>query len=683
MLNSAYELRDLVRSEGPLEVYHAVERRKHRRVSVTLVRPEYALQAKVVDEFVRIPKELLTTPRQDWPEILAVESDDTGVPFVVFEVKAGQAPTALLDRLVRARDETRPVPETQALAAAAAQAKPAAPETVPEVAAQPTPPAPETVPAAAAQPKSVDGGFGAANAAAGLARTMLAPAPSPTPAATASPMPLTAAEPLAPPTAAIEASSALADVAGTKPAPPSAAIASPDDSDRAAAKNALPAKPEPEVAARPAEIVTMGALAAAFDPLQTEPKPGAAGGGDAKPDKKAKSKKRDKAQAKARGDSTEDKPKEAWVSKRKSGPGKATVGDPDDADSDSAKLASATRPASKEDRATRGTPARGSATAAAMNVNQGAKQPAQPGAMGEGARAAVALTEAQLNALRTMRVSNDDTRRRWAELLLLLLFLVPLQFGVPLLYQPRLVKAQEIFGTRTPIVAGAFAVVTVIAMVRVWGERANGRSPLLGAVSYVMQIVTLCVCVLSVSVFAPNSFGMLELGVRKALPWASSLLFLAFGVLGAVSGARNIAQHAAYALFVLMMSSGSLYGSYRVVTKSVQLAAAEHRHPRPRIKKPDDGSVDEPADTATDPLDDALAAPSPKSVDGLLGQLKGAATDQQANGSVSVGQRKEVGGSETEDLKTTDGLEQSRKQNQAALTKLRGGLGAVTPAGAN
>jgi hypothetical protein len=126
VLNGAYELRDLVRSEGPYEVYHGVERRMHRRVSVTLVRPEFALQAKVLDEFVSIPKQLLSRERAGWPKILAVDTDDIGVPFVVFEVKAGQGPTALLDRLLHGRDETQPIESnTQPTAADAAAEKPA------------------------------------------------------------------------------------------------------------------------------------------------------------------------------------------------------------------------------------------------------------------------------------------------------------------------------------------------------------------------------------------------------------------------------------------------------------------------------------------------------------------------------------------------------------------------------
>jgi hypothetical protein len=407
-----------------------------------------------------------------------------------------------------------------------------------------------------------------------------------------------------------------------------------------------------------AEVVTISSLAGAFDPLQTESK---SGGAAASPKKRKKK------------DAEPDKPKEAWVSKRKSDADKPAT-KKQARDDDAPGSAANKEPAADSDNET----SKGPALAAAMQVGQAgqaAKRPAPGQPRREGAKAAVALTEAQLQALRNMRAHNDDTRQRWVELLLLLLFLLMLQFGVPLLSEAKHAQAQALFGARTPLVAGAFAMVSVIAMVRAWGARVTARVPLMGAVCYVMQIVTLCVCVLCAAMFMPDhSFGILEFGMRRALPWAASLLFLVFGLVGTIRGAKDIAQNLIYALVLLSLSTGSLYGSYRVVTKSVQLAAAESSAERARRKK----AQDEDPDSKPAPADllDGTAGPGtpPKSVDGLLDQLKGATAEQPA-GTVSVGQRKEVGGSEAEDLKTTDGLESSRKANGAVLNKLSGALG--------
>ncbi len=647
VLNGTYELRDLVRSDGPLEVYHAVERRMHRRVSVTLIRPEFALQAKVVDDFVRIPRQLLATKRVGWPEVLAVDTDDTGVPFVVFELRAGQGPTALLERLLHAREHTQPISDIEQLAAAsqAAQLLAAAPQPEPAQARRPEQKAAQPKPAEATKPAVAEAGrsapveaakpagteaakAAAAKAdAAGMAKTMLAPAPAATPAKPeASALPLTAAE---------------------------------------------PAKPAQE--AKPAQVVTISSLGAAFDPLQGETKAGGSAEATATRKKKeARAKAADKDDEK-RGKDASAKPKDAWVSKRKSsdktGDGGARAADVNGS-------ARGDKSGKAGDAAARPLEGKGSSIAATMTAGQTAGK--SPVRSGEGAKAAIALTEAQLNALRTMRISNDDTRKRWTELILLLLFLVMLQFGAPLLYQPKLARAQELFGNRTKLVAAGFAISSVVALVRVWAARVSGKSPLLGAVTYVMQIVTLSVVALSVSMFMPeHSLGMLEFGLRKVLPWASSLLFLAFGVLGAVSGARHLTQHAAYALLVLMMSSGSLYGSYNVVTKSMQLAAAEKKQRHARVKHAPGAPVDpNEKDEADDLLDDAVAKPGgPKSPSGILDQLKAATQAQPAEGTVSVGERKEVGGSEQEDMKAADGLESSRKQNQAALEKLSGTMG--------
>src|SRR5262249_15360539 len=125
---------------------------------------------------------------------------------------------------------------------------------------------------------------------------------------------------------------------------------------------------------------------------------------------------------------------------------------------------------------------KGAAIAAVMAAGQkspGAAGPTARKPTGEGAKAAIALTETQLAAMRAMRTDNSESRKRWIELVLLVLFLLALQLGAPLLAQPKLARAQELFGDRMKLVAGGFAVSSVIVMIKVWAARMTARSPLL------------------------------------------------------------------------------------------------------------------------------------------------------------------------------------------------------------
>ncbi|HEX2677350.1 MAG TPA: hypothetical protein VHM19_11935, partial [Polyangiales bacterium] len=107
----------------------------------------------------------------------------------------------------------------------------------------------------------------------------------------------------------------------------------------------------------------------------------------------------------------------------------------------------------------------------------------------QGQIAAVALTDAQLNALRGMRTKNTEERDRWVGLIFLLLFMLMLQLGIPLLYEPHMTRAHVLFGPRLNIVAGAFSMVTIVATARMWFAQVQARSPIDRVTSFTLQVV--------------------------------------------------------------------------------------------------------------------------------------------------------------------------------------------------
>src|SRR3954470_18095690 len=95
VLNDAYELQELLSSTKQLEVYRARDKRTRDAVQITVLRPEFALQGRVVDSFLRGPRCLAAVSHQSLP-LVRVDTDDTGIPFVVEEAVEGRSLAALI-----------------------------------------------------------------------------------------------------------------------------------------------------------------------------------------------------------------------------------------------------------------------------------------------------------------------------------------------------------------------------------------------------------------------------------------------------------------------------------------------------------------------------------------------------------------------------------------------------------
>jgi hypothetical protein len=89
VLNERYELRELIASGAVSDAYRADDRKHPQSVQVTLLRPEFALQAGVVQRFLLAGKVLSGFSHPNVARVIAIETDDTGIPFVVEELLDG------------------------------------------------------------------------------------------------------------------------------------------------------------------------------------------------------------------------------------------------------------------------------------------------------------------------------------------------------------------------------------------------------------------------------------------------------------------------------------------------------------------------------------------------------------------------------------------------------------------
>ncbi len=72
------------------ETYVATDNSNKETVRVTLLWPKFALQPQVIDQFVSVPKSLVGLEHSSLPQVLSIQSDETGIPFIVEEYFDGQ-----------------------------------------------------------------------------------------------------------------------------------------------------------------------------------------------------------------------------------------------------------------------------------------------------------------------------------------------------------------------------------------------------------------------------------------------------------------------------------------------------------------------------------------------------------------------------------------------------------------
>ncbi|MDD9938629.1 MAG: protein kinase, partial [Myxococcales bacterium] len=93
----SYTLIEVETSDGTCEAYRATDSRDSREVTVRVLRPEFALQSAVVQSFVSGPRTLSGLDHPNVTQVIAVESDDTGIPYVVEERVRGQLLSQMLE----------------------------------------------------------------------------------------------------------------------------------------------------------------------------------------------------------------------------------------------------------------------------------------------------------------------------------------------------------------------------------------------------------------------------------------------------------------------------------------------------------------------------------------------------------------------------------------------------------
>jgi hypothetical protein len=115
-----------------------------------------------------------------------------------------------------------------------------------------------------------------------------------------------------------------------------------------------------------------------------------------------------------------------------------------------------------------------------------------------------ALSPEQLSALREGRQRSERFRDRIIGEFLLFAFVFALLVAIPLLWDPTRSKAQALLGARSKPVLGALAALSVLALLRTWSTQLQVRSFMLRPVTISLQVVTASVCVLCATYFLPD-----------------------------------------------------------------------------------------------------------------------------------------------------------------------------------
>jgi hypothetical protein len=97
LLNDTYELCELVASRDTHQLYSARDTRNDRLVHIALLRPEVALRQGVAQHFVKAPKLLTQLEHPNVARVWSVETDASGIPFVVEEPRSGQSLAAMIE----------------------------------------------------------------------------------------------------------------------------------------------------------------------------------------------------------------------------------------------------------------------------------------------------------------------------------------------------------------------------------------------------------------------------------------------------------------------------------------------------------------------------------------------------------------------------------------------------------
>jgi hypothetical protein len=254
--------------------------------------------------------------------------------------------------------------------------------------------------------------------------------------------------------------------------------------------------------------------------------------------------------------------------------------------------------------------------------------------------------------LRDMRERSDErarTRDRILGELLFFLFAFALLFAIPLLWDETRTKAQALFGERTKLAMGGFAVLSVVAMIRTWALQIQARPFMLRPVTISLRVVTASVCALCAGFFLPaGALGPAEAVARYVLPWGCGAFYFSFGLYGLLRGVRDAASAPIYGVLIALIYSGGFVGSYRALAMTV-LSKSRHGHA-------------------------ARGVIGVMGVGSVMGQLNKMATGglkvTDAGTDEKMIEQHQVGASESEDMRGVEQLEQSRKRKSAQFESL-------------
>ncbi|HKP64828.1 MAG TPA: hypothetical protein VJV78_49175 [Polyangiales bacterium] len=669
VLNDAYELQELVSSTKQLEVYRARDKRTRSAVRVTVLRPEFALQGRVVDSFLRGPRSLAGVSHESLP-LVQVDTDDTGIPFVVEETVEGRSLASLIASfpqgmpLPMVRQLSLPLIEALSLAHEQGMAHGSIDAEHVKLLGEAHAPSPKWI-GLGAEESSQDANYRAPELEASGAH----PAPRsdvfalgvliysmlsgelPFRSGKQSAVPLDEIAPhLSRPWVELT-QVCLEQQAGKRPPDALAVLtrlracndnAAPEPSPAATmARGKAERRPKPspkrdprvdqdpqpapaKAASAPPQATVAASPAAARGNVKPSPLP-AANAATVLDEKPPKDKKLAAQQAAEKLNAKHKPPQEPAATPSPVPPHEPSAPPPQAAVEAPLELAPVRKPAKPT--------------------------PAQA--------AAVALTSAQLEALRALRRKDEEDRDRLAGIFFIVLFIALLQFGVPLLREPQMAGAKVIFGPQLRIAASAFSVITVVAAVRIWAVQLHDKSFVQRVTTFLMQVVAFCIVLITATLFSHSAPLTAAAGLaNRGLPWTMGGLFFLLAIQLFLRGVRQVGNDLLHGALILAISIASLYGSYDALVGSI---LAERRRAAAALMAKESSAS--PADLKQELMD------------------KSSLSDWQKRhqNTDTFEQRTHAGDDEEQDLKSVEQIEGTRKQNQRELEDVRKGMAEPEP----
>jgi hypothetical protein len=271
------------------------------------------------------------------------------------------------------------------------------------------------------------------------------------------------------------------------------------------------------------------------------------------------------------------------------------------------------------------------------------------------------ITEDQLRHIRSVAGEEKKDDDSVIGMLLFLLFVLLLPFATPILVDPASTPLPKVLEGREKIAAGAFGVLTTIALIRTWALQIRSSPALLRPVTTTLKLVTAAVCVLVATFFLPaGALGPVGRASAAFLPWGAGGFYVFLALYGLARAVREAGQGALRAIGMTMLYLTAFFGSYRVLATTVMVDAKHKAAMRAKLGKTALGGSVIPGGTG---LDGVLAKGAPTVPDAGITPDK------------PLEQRKEVGASEADDMAAINDLSEGKQKKGKQLTDLSGKIG--------